>query len=88
MLKQMWEGDLTLEDKLRINTRVIGHNGLEVPSMLQGKYKIIHVLNNVLLLHLIAFTCLLYQIQGDTCYACPTITSVILSKHQSSKRIY
>ena len=37
MLKRMWEGDLTLEDKQRINTRVIGHNGLELPSMLQGK---------------------------------------------------
>jgi hypothetical protein len=26
MLKRMWEGDLTLEDKQRINTRVIGIN--------------------------------------------------------------
>ncbi len=36
MLKRMWEGDLTHEDKQRINTRVIGINGLELPSMLQG----------------------------------------------------
>ena len=43
MLKRMWEGDLSLEDKQRINTRVIGDNGLELPSMLQGKYKIIQV---------------------------------------------
>jgi hypothetical protein len=43
MLKGMWEGNLTLEDKQRINTRVIGDNGLELPSRLQGKYKIIQV---------------------------------------------
>ncbi len=43
MPKRMWEGDLTLEDKQRINTRVIGDNGLELPSMLQGKYKIVQV---------------------------------------------
>jgi hypothetical protein len=43
MLKRMWEGNLTLEDKQRINTRVIGDNGLEFPSMVQGKYKIIQV---------------------------------------------
>jgi hypothetical protein len=34
MLKRMWEGDLTLEDKQRINTRAIGDNGLKLPSML------------------------------------------------------
>ncbi len=68
----MWEGDLSLEDKQQINTRVIGYNGLELPSMLQGKCKIIHVQNNVLLLNLLAFTCLSDQIQGENCYACPT----------------
>ncbi len=47
MLKRMWEGDLTLEDKQRINTRVIGINGLDLPSMLQGKYKIILVQNSM-----------------------------------------
>jgi hypothetical protein len=46
MHKKMWEGDLTLEDKQRINTRVIGFIGLELPSMLQGEYKIILVQNN------------------------------------------
>jgi hypothetical protein len=40
MLKRMREGDLTLEDKQRINTRVIGINGLELRSMLQGKDKL------------------------------------------------
>jgi hypothetical protein len=40
MLKRMWEGELTLEDKKGINTRVIGNDGLEYPSMLQGKYEI------------------------------------------------
>jgi hypothetical protein len=37
MLTRMWEGDSTLEDKQRNNSRVIGDNGLELPSMLQGK---------------------------------------------------
>jgi hypothetical protein len=46
MLKKMWEGDLDLEDRKRINTRVIGYNGLELPSMLQGEYKIIQVMNS------------------------------------------
>ncbi len=45
MLKRMWEGDLSLDDKQRINTRVIGYNGLELLSILQGKCKIIHVQN-------------------------------------------
>ncbi len=47
MLKRIQEGDLTLEDKQRINTRVIEINGLELPFMLQGKYKIILVQNNM-----------------------------------------
>jgi hypothetical protein len=58
MLKRMWEGDLSLEVKQRINTRVIGYNGLELTSMLKGKCKIIHVQNNLSLLNLLAFTCL------------------------------
>jgi hypothetical protein len=37
MLKKMWEGDLDVEDRKRINTRVIGYDGLELPSMLQGE---------------------------------------------------
>jgi hypothetical protein len=55
MLKRIWEGDLTLEDKQRINTRVIGDNGLELPSMLQGKYKIIQVQN---IISLVTLTCI------------------------------
>jgi hypothetical protein len=31
MLKRMWSGDLTKEDWMRINTRVLGTNGLELP---------------------------------------------------------
>ncbi len=50
MLKRMWEGDLTPEDRKRINTRVIGYNGIELPSMLQGKYKSILVQNYMSLL--------------------------------------
>ncbi len=55
MLKRMWEGDLTLEDKQRIKTRMIGENGLELPSMLQGKYKIIQVQNYMLF---VTLTCI------------------------------
>ena len=49
MLKRMWEGDLTIEDRKRINTRVIGHNGLALPSILQGEYQqqIIQFWNNL-----------------------------------------
>ncbi len=55
MLKRMWEGDLTHEDRERINTRVIGHNGLELPSVLKGKYQIILFENNMSFLTLILF---------------------------------
>ncbi len=47
MLKRMWEGDLTIEDREKINTRVIGHNGLELPSMLKGEYQTIIFQNNL-----------------------------------------
>jgi hypothetical protein len=51
MLKRMWEGDLSLEDKQPINTRVIVGNGLDFPSMLKGKCKIIQVQNIMLLVN-------------------------------------
>ncbi len=31
-VKRMWSGDLTKEDHKRINTRILGTNGLELPS--------------------------------------------------------
>jgi hypothetical protein len=37
MLKRMWSGDLTKEVCKRINTRVLGTNGLELPPELEGK---------------------------------------------------
>jgi hypothetical protein len=37
MLKRMWSGDLTKEDWMRINTRVLGTNGLELPPEFEGK---------------------------------------------------
>jgi hypothetical protein len=43
MLKRMCEGDLSPEDQKRINTKVIGHDGLKLQSMLKGKYKIIKI---------------------------------------------
>ena len=36
MLKRMWNGDLTTEDRKRINSRVIGYNGLQLPSNIKG----------------------------------------------------
>ena len=38
MLKRMWIGDLTTEDCKRINSRVIGYNGLQLPSNIEGKF--------------------------------------------------
>ncbi len=37
MLKRMWSGDLTKEDPMRINTSVLGTNGLELPPEFEGK---------------------------------------------------
>jgi hypothetical protein len=37
MLKRMWSGDLSTEDHKRINTRVLGYNGLQLPSHLEGE---------------------------------------------------
>ena len=39
MLKRMWNGDLTTEDCKRINSRVIGYNGLQLPSNIEGEFK-------------------------------------------------
>ncbi len=39
MLKRMWSGDLTKEDRMRINTRVLGTNGLGLPPEF-GKQRI------------------------------------------------
>jgi hypothetical protein len=55
MLKRMWEGDLTCEDREKINTRVIGHNGLELPLVLIGQYQIILFKNNMSFLTLFFF---------------------------------
>ncbi len=41
MLKGLWSGDLTKEDRMRINTsRVLGTNGLELPPECEGKQRI------------------------------------------------
>ncbi len=39
MLKKMWSVDLTKQDRIRINTRVLGTNGLELPPKFQGMQK-------------------------------------------------
>ncbi len=33
----MWNGDLSTEDRKSINTRVIGYNGLQLPSHVEGE---------------------------------------------------
>jgi hypothetical protein len=40
VLKRMWSGDLTKEDRMRINTRVLGTNGLELPPEFEGNQRI------------------------------------------------
>jgi hypothetical protein len=47
MLKRMWNGDVTTQDQKRINTRVIGHKRLKLPSMREGTYTII-LFNNIM----------------------------------------
>ena len=37
LLKRMWSGDLTKEDRDKINTRVVGKNGLKLPASFEGK---------------------------------------------------
>ena len=37
MLKIMWNGDLTNEDLKQIKTRVIGYQGLKLPTNFEGK---------------------------------------------------
>jgi hypothetical protein len=37
MLKKMWNGDLSTGDHKRINTRVVGYNGLQLPSHVEGE---------------------------------------------------
>jgi hypothetical protein len=45
MLKRMWNGDLTAEDHKRINSRVIGYNGLELPSHVEGEFSKLKIQN-------------------------------------------
>ncbi len=40
MLKRMRSGDLTKEDLMRINTRVLGTDGLELPPEFEGMQRI------------------------------------------------
>ena len=38
MLERIWNGDLTTKHRKRINSRVIGYNGLELPSHVDGMF--------------------------------------------------
>ena len=37
MLKRMWSGDLTKDDRMRIKSRVLGTSGLQLPPDIEGK---------------------------------------------------
>jgi hypothetical protein len=37
MRKRMWSGDLTKEDRMRINLRVLGSSGVELPPDFEDK---------------------------------------------------
>jgi hypothetical protein len=37
MLKRVWNSDISTEDCKRINARVIGYNGLQLPSHVEGE---------------------------------------------------
>jgi hypothetical protein len=47
MLKRMWNGDLTNEDQKQINTRVIGYQGLKLPTIFEGKQFHINQLKHI-----------------------------------------
>jgi len=47
MLKRMWNGDLTNEDQKQINTRVIGYQGLKLPTNFEGKQFHINQLKHI-----------------------------------------
>jgi hypothetical protein len=38
MLKRMWNGELSIEDQKRINTRVIGYDGQKILDRLEGEF--------------------------------------------------
>jgi hypothetical protein len=37
MLKRMWSGDLTKDDRMRISSRVLGTSGLQLSPAIEGK---------------------------------------------------
>ena len=47
MLKRMWNGDLSIEDQKQINTRVIGYQGLKLPTTFEGKQFHMNQLQNI-----------------------------------------
>ena len=75
MLKRMWNGDLTSEDRKKINTRVIGYQGLKLPTTFKGtnftfikrkRYlNCIHFTHSLNIFYYCAY-------KGEACYACPT----------------
>ena len=75
MLKRMWNGDLTSEDRKKINTRVIGYQGLQLPTTFKGKnFTVIKGKRYISCIHFTHRLYILYYCtyKGETCYACPT----------------
>ena len=87
MLKRMWEGDLTKQDRLRLNTRVIGQNDLRLPSSQESKYniqlfnfrKIIFISNIFMIEHLSTDNKLTFVMHA------PLTENVMQFKHQFSR---
>jgi hypothetical protein len=76
-LKRMWNGDLSTEDRKRINTRVIGYNGLQLPSHVEVEGEIpkgwFQNWNSTYQHGVTLFLVFLVKIKkGDFCYAYPT----------------
>ncbi len=88
MLKRMWEDDSTCDDRERINTRVIGHNGLELPSMLKGKYQIFLFKNNMSFLTLFFLAVSTIYVKVTLAMLVQEIKNLILSRHPSLRSIY
>jgi hypothetical protein len=47
MLKRMWNGDLTIEDRKQINTRLIGYQGLKLLTTCEDKQFHMNQLQNI-----------------------------------------
>ncbi len=88
MLKRIWSGDLTKEDRMRINTRVLGTNGLELPPEFKGKQ--ISVIFQIGICHFSLIQCIHLSLLSKVMHATHVqrTKNEIPSKQQFLKNIY